>query len=341
MRQKLVFIRFAVAAFLLAAFSAQAQSSKASNDRQEAQAVLKKLQTAAQRLDYSGTFIYQQANQVRTSRITHIRNGNREIEKLEVLDGKQREYIRNNEEIIHYVPDDKTMFIEKRVTRDVFPAIVAANPAELAKYYIIRKGEPGRIAGYVSQSVELNPKDGLRYGYKLWAEKSTGLLLRAQTLNEKKEVIEQIAFAEISIGKIDRNRVKPSFGNTKDWRIENVVMNPVNLSKWEIKSVPPGFKKIREVKRVLFDSPNPAQNEQAMAAPSQREVSQIVFSDGLAAISVFIETGSPNRKEGSLQQGAMNIISKRQGEFWLTIVGEVPYLAIRQVASSIELKTNN
>jgi sigma-E factor negative regulatory protein RseB len=53
---------------------------------------------------------------------------------------------------------------------------------------------------------------------------------------------------------------------------------------------------------------------------------------------VFIEPGSQSRTEGSLQQGAMNVVGKRQGEFWLTIVGEVPSTAIRQVANSIEYK---
>jgi sigma-E factor negative regulatory protein RseB len=64
-----------------------------------------------------------------------------------------------------------------------------------------------------------------------------------------------------------------------------------------------------------------------------------VFSDGLAAISVFIEPGSQSRTEGSMQQGAMNIIGRRYGDFWLTIVGEVPAGALRQVANSIEFKS--
>lgn len=72
---------------------------------------------------------------------------------------------------------------------------------------------------------------------------------------------------------------------------------------------------------------------------TQREVLQIVFSDGLAAISIFIEPGSQSRTEGSLQQGATNIIGKRLGDYWLTIVGEVPQAAIRQIANSIEFKT--
>ena len=295
--------------------------------------MLRTIQSAAQKLNYSGTFIYQQESQVRTSRITHLVEGKNEIEKLEVLDGQPREYIRSNDEIICYVPDTKTLLVEKRVTQDVFPAIIAANADSLAEHYTIRRGESGRIAGYDCQSVILEPKDELRHGYRLWAEKTTGLLLRAQTLNEAGEVIEQISFTQLTIGNVDRNRVKPTFTNTRGWRVENAVMTHADLSSWDVKRLPPGFRRTRELKRMVSDT-----TVQAGTVAAQREVSQIVFSDGLAAISVFIEPGTQSRTEGSLQQGAMNVVGKRQGEFWLTIVGEVPSAAIRQVANSIEYK---
>jgi len=330
MRQTLVLFRFVVSLSLLVALSAQADNADA--DKREAQIWLKKIQSAAQKLNYSGTFVYQQGNQMRTSRITHLLDGRNEIEKLEILDGKPREYIRNNEEVICYVPEAKTLLVEKRVTHDVFPAILAANPVDLAEFYDVKKADTGRVAGHDCQTIVLEPKDNLRYGYKLWAEKSTGLLLRAQTLNEKSEVVEQIAFTQVVIGNIDKNRVKPSFSNTSGWHVENAVMSQVSLSGWAVKSVPPGFTKIREVKRLVSDI---APIGGGMAP---REVSQIVFSDGLAAISVFIEPGTQSRTEGSMQQGAMNIMGKRQGDFWLTIVGEVPSAAIRQVANSIEFK---
>ncbi len=337
MRQTPVLFKFVVVLFGFFAFSACAESGDSAGEKQEAQSWLKKIQSAAQKLNYSGTFVYQQANQMRTSRITHVADGKNEIEKLEVLDGKPREYIRNNEEIICYVPESKTILVEKRVMQDVFPAILASNPSDLEEHYNLKKGEVGRVAGFDCQAVVLEPKDKLRYGYKLWAEKSTGLLLHAQTLNEKSEVVEQIAFTQIAIGNIDRNRVKPSFNNTSGWRVENAVMSQVNLSNWAVKSIPSGFKKIREMKRLVSDAPSPGTHSNTQ--PSQREVSQIVFSDGLAAISVFIEPGTLSRTEGSLQQGAMNIIGKRHGDFWLTIVGEVPSAALKQVANSIEFKT--
>jgi sigma-E factor negative regulatory protein RseB len=338
MRQTLVLFRFVVALSSLIAFSAHAQNADSPADKREAQSWLKKIQSAAQKLNYSGTFVYQQGNQMRTSRITHLLEGRNEIEKLEILDGKPREYIRTNDEIVCYVPEAKTLLVEKRITHDIFPAILAANPSDLTESYDVLKGETGRVAGHESQAIVLEPKDSLRYGYKLWAEKSTGLLLRAQTLNEKNEVVEQIAFTQIAIGGIDRSRVKPSFSNTSGWRVENSVMSQTSLSGWTVKSIPPGFRKIREVKRMVTDTaaPNPAAS--VVAPPQHREVSQMVFSDGLAAISVFIEPGTQSRTEGSMQQGALNIVGKRQGDFWLTIVGEVPAAAIKQVANSIEFK---
>ncbi|GAB3547196.1 MucB/RseB C-terminal domain-containing protein [Noviherbaspirillum agri] len=342
MRQTLVLLKFVVALSILLTLSAKAEIPEPPGDSRQAHNWLRKIQSAAQRLNYSGTFVYQQANQMRTSRITHLKDGKNEIEKLEILDGKPREYIRNNEEVICYVPETKTLLVEKRITHDVFPSILAANPSDLTEFYNVRQGEVGRVAGYDCQAIILEPKDGLRYGYKLWAEKATGLLLRAQTLNEKREVVEQISFTQVTIGNIDPSRAKPTFSNTRDWHVENAVMSQVDLSGWSVKSLPPGFKKIREVKRMVTDasaSGSASSSVQAGRVQNQREVSQMVFSDGLAAISVFIEPGSQSRTEGSLQQGALNIIGKRQGDFWLTIVGEVPPAAIKQVANSIEFKS--
>lgn len=278
---------------------------------------------------------------MRTSRITHVLAGRDELEKLEVLDGKPREYIRNNDDVACYIPDARTVLVEKRVTRDVFPAILGASPDELSAHYTVSSGGDERVAGRDCHSIVLEPKDKLRYGYRFWADQRSGLLLKAQTLDARGEVVEQIAFTQIEIGPIDRQRVKPSYADTHGWRIEKAAMSTVDLSNWQI-TPPPGFRKIQQVRRLISDTPGagaaggatPAQNK-----PSEREVSQIVFSDGLAAISVFIEPGGANREEGAVQQGAMNIIGRRLGDYWLTVVGEVPAAAIRQVSNSIELKT--
>lgn len=337
MRKVLILKFFACILLFYTPFSMAAESAESVVAVKEGQAWLKKIQSGAQKLNYSGTFVYQQADQMRTSRITHVVDGKNEIEKLEILDGKPREYIRRNEEISCYIPQTKTIVTEKRIAPDVFPAIFASNPVEMAEHYNVKKVETGRVAGFECQAVLLEPKDHFRYGYKLWAEKTSGLLLRAQTLNDKNEIVEQIAFTQLSIGDIDKSRVRSSFANTGGWRVENATMSQVAIPDWIIRWVPPGFKKIREMKRLVQDA---ASNNSATTGThvAQREISQIVFSDGLAAISVFIEPGTQSRTEGSRQQGAMNIVGKRQGDFWLTIVGEVPAAAVKKVANSIEYK---
>ncbi|MGS0742027.1 MucB/RseB C-terminal domain-containing protein [Glaciimonas sp. GG7] len=336
MLQTIVFLlRIVVIFSTLLTLSAKAEGVAIDNSAEshEAQTLLKKIQSAGKKLNYSGTFVYQQANQIRTSRITHVLEGRNEVEKLEVLDGKPREYIRHNEDVTCYIPETKTLLVDKRVTQDVFPAILSAIPSDLTEYYNVRMGEMGRIAGQDCQAVILEPKDKIRYGYKLWAEKNSGLLLRAQTLDSKNEVVEQISFTQITIGNIVHGRMKSSFGNTSNWHVEHIVMSPANLDEWTVTGMPPGFKKVRELKRVIGTSTHSTES-----GDYRRKVSQIVFSDGLAAISVFVEPGSQSRTEGSMQQGALSIVGKRQGDFWLTIVGEVPAVAIRQVANSIELK---
>ncbi|MFI4938738.1 MAG: MucB/RseB C-terminal domain-containing protein [Burkholderiales bacterium] len=328
--------KLAIVSFGLMGLTASADTVDPLVDRRDAQMWLKKIQSAAQKLNYSGIFIYQQANQVRASRITHVVDGKSELGKLEILDGKPREYIRRDEEVACYIPESRTVLIDKRYTPDFFPAIPMANSSDLADHYDLKKAGSGRVAGYDCQTIALEPKDNLRYGYRLWAEKNTGLLLRVQTVNERNTVVEQITFAQVAIGGFDKNSVRPSYANIGGWHVESTSTTQENLSGWSVKTVPPGFRKIHELKRLVPDNPVP--NLAGNGVSAQHEISQMVFSDGLAAISVFIEPGSQSRIEGSMQQGAINIVGKRQGDFWLTVVGEVPSAAIRQVANSIEFK---
>src|SRR5580704_338257 len=124
MRDAKFLSKIVVVWFGLMGLPAYADNNDPLIDKRDAQAWLKKIQSAGQTLNYSGTFVYQQANQVRTSRITHVVDGKNELEKLEILDGKPREYLRNNEEITCYMPESRTVLIEKQFTPtpDFFPA---------------------------------------------------------------------------------------------------------------------------------------------------------------------------------------------------------------------------
>lgn len=292
---------------------------------------LQKIANSARQLDYSGTFIYQYGNQIETSRITHLVDDAGEHEKLERLDGPPREIIRNNEEIKCFLPDARTVRIEKR--RKSFPALLPQKLSALSDYYVVSKGAPERIAGYDCQVLMLEPKDGMRYGHKLWADAGSGLLLKVATLNEKGQVVEQFAFTELKIGgAIAPDALKPKYsGTTTEWRESRSEASapPTTDTGWSVKNLPPGFRKVAELKRTTAGKSAP--------------VSHIVFSDGLAAVSVFIEPAPARRGErlpppGLSQQGALHVYTRPIAGHTITVLGEAPAATVMQIGNSVRFK---
>ena len=287
---------------------------------------LQKIADAARSLNYTGTFVYQHGDQVETSRIWHVVDGSRELEKLEVLDGPVREVIRTDDEVLCYYPEVKTVKADKRRSKP-FPALLPDQLASLTEYYDVRMGDRERVAGRDAQLLVLDPKDGLRYGHKFWADVATGLLLKARMINERKETVEQFAFTQVAIGgNIDKEALKPKYdAQGPGWKRDSsgMVETASSDTGWIVGSFPAGFRKIMETKRQLPGRPTP--------------VSHIVYSDGLAAISIFIEPLSPNSHpvHGISHQGAVNIYSRPVAEHMVTVLGEAPSATLVQVGKSV------
>ncbi len=296
----------------------------------EALAMLQKIADAARELNYAGTFVYQHADQVETSRIVHFADASGQYEKLETLDGPRREIIRNNDEVMCYYLDAKVMRSEKRVARRNFPALLPDQLPALTEYYQIRMGQPERIAGFDSQALVLEPRDGMRYGHKFWAETNSGLLLKARMVNEGHNVVEQFSFTQLAIGSgISRDMVKPSFSaSLPEWRVDRFAHNPTTNveSGWAVKNFPAGFRKIMEMRRSKVGNSIP--------------VTHMVFSDGLAAVSVFIEPMANRTRinEGLSHQGAINIYTRTINDQVVTVLGETPASTVTQIANSVSFR---
>ena len=191
-------------------------------------------------------------------------------------------------------------------------------------------GEHERVAGRDAQLLLLEPKDGLRYGHKFWADSETGLLLKARMLNERKEMVEQFAFTQVSIGgELDREALKPKYdGQGPGWQRDasGMAEGGSTDSGWVVGAYPAGFQKIMETMRKLPGRPAP--------------VAHIVYSDGLAAISVFIEPlGDGTRPvQGVSHQGAVNIYSRPLEEYMITVLGEAPSATVVQMGRSVSAK---
>ena len=290
---------------------------------------LQSIQQAAVRVNYSGTIVYQAGGEMRTSRITHMFDGANSHERMQTLDGKPREYIRlrteNNDEVRCLIPESRHVVIEHRVIEEPFPGLIGAPAEAILERYDVKTGEIERVAGVECQVLMLEPRDLLRYGYRLCVERANGLLLKAQTLGEHREVIEQVAFTDIRIGeRIDRSRLKPTWP-TEGWTVERSDYRSVDLDKagWVVPT-PEGFRRTKEVLRRMGTT----------------DAMQVVFSDGLATLSVFIEPTSGGRVpvEDVQLMGPTAVYSRRLGDALVTVIGEVPPAAVRSVAKSVEFR---
>jgi sigma-E factor negative regulatory protein RseB len=305
------------AVLAVAAGVAQAQSP-------EALTWLRKIHEATQNLSYSGTFVYQNGKRTETSRITRYADPAGHIEKLEVMDGVPREIVRTKDTVRCYLPESRVVKVDRRTDRS-FPALLPERIAVLARHYDISVGETRRIAGFDCQALVLSPKDNLRYGYRLYADVNTGMLLRAVTTDESGESVEQFTFTQLNIGKVTREMVRPRHA-VDAWRIEHTEAEPTRLAGWGLASELPGFHKVTELKRRLGES---------------RPVGQMVYSDGLAAVSVFIEPlagrGEPVRT-GLASMGAIHIYTRQVADHMVTVVGEAPALSVQRFADAVEFR---
>ncbi len=325
-------MRFCV--LLLLGFSAAA-SGQDTASAQDALNWLRKIAGASRQVSYSGTFIYQHGTQVETSRIVHYVNpAGGEIERLEALDGPAREIIRTNDQLVCYWPQARTVVIEEGGRRK-FPALVEDRISEISESYTIRKGDTDRVAGHECVWIAMVPRDNLRYGRRFCAETTSGLPLRAQTLSEKGETLESFGFTQITFGgSFNRDLVRSKYAATsraQNWRVERSAFSVPGDghlsvdSGWSVGGKLAGFRKVMETRRSL--------------AGRSGTVAHIVLSDGLAAVSVFIE---PMRKDAGAQsltrQGAVNIFARPLAGHMVTVLGETPAGTVVQISNALELK---
>jgi sigma-E factor negative regulatory protein RseB len=284
---------------------------------------------AAHQTNYCGVFVYQSGGRVEMSRITHISDKDGEHERLEGLEGLRREVIRNNDQVWLYLGDKKVR-VEKRRAQRAFPALLPEQIQSLKENYQITQGDEDRIAEYHAHTVLFQPKDNLRYTRKMWAHSESGLLLKAVVLDERGRLIEQYAFSQLSIGgNIDRKWIVPNESEAilLAQQRELSPLPTANIenshSGWQVDALPSGFKKVLEMQRTFSDKKIP--------------VVHIVYSDGLAGISVFIEKigETMDIHPGLSSQGAVHVFSRLVGDNLVTVVGEVPPRAVIQVADSV------
>lgn len=285
---------------------------------------LVRIHEASRQRSYVGTFVVSSlGGGLSSARIWHACEGQQQIERVETLSGLPRSTFRRNDEVLTFIPEHRVVRSERRESLGLFPDLLKSNETAIAEFYSARRVGSDRVAGFDADVVQLAPRDNLRFGYRLWSEKQTGLVVKLQTLDAEGRVLEQAAFSELQLdANLRMDKLARMMGVPDGWRLEKAeaVKTTPAAEGWALRTAVAGFKPTTCYKR-------PAEG-----------VLQWIFTDGLASVSLFIETYDRQRhqQEGIFFLGATHTLTRRVQDWWLTAVGEVPANTLRAFAVGLE-----
>lgn len=291
---------------------------------------LMRMHEASRLRSYVGTFVVSSSNGgMASARIWHACNGEQQVERVESLTGAPRSTFRRNDEVVTFIPESKVVRTERRESLGLFPGLLKSTDSSIPEFYAARRVGSDRVAGFEADVVQLAPKDNLRFGYRVWSEKKTGLVVKLQTMDPDGNVLEQAAFSELALDAPVRiDKLNQMMGATEGWRVEksDAVKTTAAAEGWHLRSPVAGFKPISCYRRPASGNPAP------------EGTLQWVFSDGLAAVSLFVEAYDRQRhtQEGVFASGATQTLTRRIQDWWLTAVGEVPPQTLKAFALSLE-----
>jgi sigma-E factor negative regulatory protein RseB len=334
-----VFVGVVVGVVASAPAQAQPAAAETPLPAAEARQWLARVQQAARSGNYEGTLVYSAGGQLTSSQVRHYRVGEQTYELLESMDGRQHRIVRHNDLVQTVWPGSRVAVVERRETLPAWGTTPqSVDPLALESYELRLEGA-SRVAGREAQVVRMQPRDMLRYAQRLWADVTTGLMLRADVLApaadgrpDLKAALESHAFSEIELGVKPRpERVTQWLNRLEGYQVSRPQQQRTTLEAegWAVARPVKGFTLAGCLKRGMATA--------GEAAP----VMQAVFTDGLTHVSVFVEPFQPERHRQELhaQRGATATLTARRDVHWVTVVGDVPVPTLRLFADALERRT--
>ncbi len=280
--------------------------------------------------NYDGTFSHWQGGRVEMLRIIHRVQDGVVSERLASLDGSGREFIRTGASLTCYLPDRRTVLVEQRPTEESLVSFPTVND-QSASFYDIREVGHTRLNRRVTHMIAVSPKDEYRYGYRLWIDDSTAMPLKSQLADAHGQVIEQIVFATLTLSaRIADAAFRPDISTQGfRWLLNDATpqsQQGADALAWSAMNLPPGFRMIVRSAQFL--------------PGTSGAVDHLVFTDGFASVSVFVErrlapSGPPPAPE-SATVGSSSAFSTVVDGHKITAVGEVPPATVRFIASQLK-----
>ena len=294
--------------------------------------LIEKMSKAAQGLTYSGAFVFAHDGELETMRIYHSYSGGVERERLMSLSGEAREIIRDAENVVCIWPGSKSVSISKSTPRTPFPEFDADQLGQLAKLYKFKRSGMDRVAGRKAEVVDIRPLDNYRYGYRLWIDAETFLMLRSVMSDNRGAVIEQVMYTEIEFpDSIAPELLRPSVeGERQEWAVD---LDPPHLVETPDTDIP-------GIGNFTAPAGFTLMSDKVLMLPEDSVVRRIMYTDGLASMSVYIASPADNSQSellGFSGMGAVHAFGVMQGNWHVTVVGEVPKSTVKMMGRSLTL----
>jgi sigma-E factor negative regulatory protein RseB len=290
---------------------------------------LMRMQDASRLRSYVGTFVVSSSTgSMSSARIWHAGDAVQQVERVEVLTGAPRSTFRRNDEVLTFLPEHRVVRAERRESLGLFPNLLKSSDSSIPDFYGVSRLGAERVAGFDADVVQLVPRDLLRFGYRVWSERRTGLVVKLQTLDADGNVLEQAAFSELQLDSpVRAGKIAQMMQPPQGWRVERTeaVKTTPSAEGWGMRAAVPGFMPVNCYKRPV-------------SAGSADGAIQWIFSDGLASVSLFVEPYDRQRhqQEGVFAAGATQTLTRRIDDWWLTVVGEVPPQTLKAFAQNLE-----
>jgi sigma-E factor negative regulatory protein RseB len=311
-----------------------------SSGADDVRAWLEKMNQALATRNYDGTFFHLTEGRVETMRIVHRVKAGAVTERLQSLDGSGREFVRSNGELTCYLPDQHTVLVQPRPDHGPFLGSLPRFGNDVDQFYLIEALPTTHLLGHAARVIAVHPKDQFRFGYRLWLDENTAMPLKTQLCDGHGQVIEQILFARLDMPEnIPDADLTPAV-NTEGMRWVRQgparETGPSALAEYRASELPPGFRLTVSGVQTLGDASAPA--------------AHLVYSDGLATVSVFVEAEAPPKPaaeqtpsasaeppmEGLARVGSGFAFSTVVQGHQVTAVGEVPAQTVEFIAHSVK-----
>jgi sigma-E factor negative regulatory protein RseB len=292
---------------------------------------VQKMSVAMRELDYRGEFVYLHENQLESMRISHYKDENGEKERLISLNGEAREVIRDNQNLICIWPSSRKVVVDFSRKNTFSPIFIPEDIARLENFYQMKLLGKDRVAGMSTVVVHIIPKDKYRYGIKFWINDQNGLMLKSNLINEDGRVVEEVMFTSLKVFDGDEKLVIDTMPKI-DESFTLVRYHSGDSSKsfaadnsWRLSAAPGGFWRESVLKRQI--------------PGTDLFVHQMVYTDGLASLSIFIEKQTSDTSSGMSSMGAVNAYIRIVNNHSVTAIGEVPAITVKQLAEAVSYQS--